>query len=433
MSRPDADPPSPRQDAPALRIVILVKTNEGGIWIVQPARAMAERGHEVVVVLPPGDGKLTRRLAEHGIRTVDSPFSFRFRPDLTTLRGLWQLRRLLRRLRPDVLNYHLYAATLAGRLASLGLPLTRAHTVVGPLFLESPLIRRVERRLWRLDDVIVCGTAYTSRCYAALGVPTPRRPVVTCGIDTSRLSPVPAEDHEPVVDARAVERARREQRAKARADLGVAEDVLLVLMVAYVYPAKRLVARGRPIKGHDVLLEAWRRFRTAAPQAHLMLVGGGLGDEAQRLRRDLIDRYGVADDPTVTWFDSVDDVRLHYQAADLSVSPSLSEGHGASVEASAMAVPSVVSDAGGLPETVTGDSGWVVPRDDPSALAAALSAAYAEFSAGTLASRGIRARELAVRHFDHRPAAREVVSILERAAAARRGRVGEPTRTGVTR
>ncbi|MFG3707776.1 glycosyltransferase family 4 protein [Micromonospora sp. NPDC047670] len=382
-----------------LRIAVLIKTNSGGTWILPQVEAMRERGHEVVVVLPPGDGRLTTELRRRRFEVVESPFPFRPGPSMVA--GLWRLRRLMRRLRPDVLQYHLIASAYVARLATVGLPLRRVHTVAGPLYLDSPFIRAAERLLWRMDDVIVCGCRNASERYAALGCPPRRRAVATYGVDTSAFDPTGTGP---------------EERAAARAELGIPRDAFLAVMVAYVYPPKRLVHAGRGIKGHDVLLEAWGMFRRRHPRAHLLLVGGGWTAAGATYRAELVERFRVADDPTITWLETVPDVRPCYQAADVSVSPSLSESHGAAVEAGAMAVPSIVSDAGGLPETVDERSGWIVPRDDAAALAAALADAYDEFEAGTLASRGRAARQLMVDRFDNRRTARQVAGVCETVA-----------------
>lgn len=392
-----------------LRIVLLVKTNDGAMWTVPQVRELSERGHHVVAVLPAGPGRLTTALREQGVVVAESPWDMEFRPDLSTLLGLLRLRALIRRLEPDVLYYHLYASALAARLGTVGLPVRRVHMVAGPLYLESPVIRPIERMLWRMDHVTICGTTFTSQLYGQLGCPPHRRPVATCGVDTDRFSP-----HRPLAEQNATdETARLDQRARIRADLGIPADAFVVVMVAYVYPPKRLVHRGRGIKGHDVLLTAWRRFHASHPNSHLLLVGGGWTAAGEAHRRELIQRFEVRADPSITWLDSVPDVRACYAAADVSVSPSLSEGHGAAVEAGAMGVPSIVSDAGGLPETVDESSGWVVPRDDPEALAAVLAAAAHSFQQGELAERRRRVRRRTVDLFDNRRAAIQVADVIE--------------------
>ncbi|MET9298919.1 glycosyltransferase family 4 protein [Micromonospora aurantiaca] len=384
-----------------LRIVVLLKTDQGGLWILPQVEELRRRGHQVVAVLPRATGRLTGELRQRGVEVHDSPFDFRFRPRPSTLRDLWRLRRLISRLRPDVLKYHLYASALAARFASLRLPLRRVHMVAGPLYLESPLIKIVERALWRLDHVTICGTGHTSGLYGTLGCPAPRRPVVTYGARAAHFAELEGSA------------GRREVRAKARAELGIEEDAFVVIMVAYVYPPRRLVHKGRGIKGHDVLLAAWREFRADHPDARLLLVGAGFSPAGETHRRELIRRFEIDRDPSVTWLTSVSDVRDCYRAADLSVSPSLSEGHGAACEAGASGVPSVVSDAGGLPETVDETTGWVVPRNDVPALVAALRNAHREFTDGRLRLRGERAQQFALRHFADTVAAAAVADVVE--------------------
>jgi colanic acid/amylovoran biosynthesis glycosyltransferase len=64
-------------------------------------------------------------------------------------------------------------------------------------------------------------------------------------------------------------------------------------------------------------------------------------------------------------------VREEMLGADVLLQPSVSEGFGnAVIEAQALALPVVCSDAGGLPENVVdGGTGFVVPRRDALALA----------------------------------------------------------------
>ncbi|WP_431896161.1 glycosyltransferase family 4 protein [Micromonospora haikouensis] len=401
-----------------LRVAVLLKTNTGGMWILPQVTELRARGHEVVVILPAGAGRLTGELRRRGVTVAESPFDFRVGPH--ALRGLLGLRRLVRHLAPDVLHYHLLASAFAARFATFGMTLGRVHMVAGPLYLESRLIRCFERLLWRLDDVVICGCRHASNRYGQLGCPPHRRPVATYGVDTGRVRPDWAAEAAPGGVERVDWRAHAEARAKARAELGIADDTFLAVMVAYVYPPIRLANRGRGIKGHDVLLPAWRRFHARHPRTHLLIIGGGWGPAGEAYRRQLIERFGTAGVPDITWLETVDDVRPWYAAADVSVSPSLGESHGAAVEAGAMAVPSIVSEAGGLPETVDERSGWVVPVDDVPALADALHVAYEEFEAGRLAERGRAARRLMEERFDNRRSAGLVAEVIESVAAGGR-------------
>lgn len=383
----------------ALHVVLVLKTARGGLWTLPQVEELRQRGHRVTAVLPGGGGRLADQLGRRGVEVVESPFSFSFAPRPTTLAGLWRLRRELRRLRPDVVHYHLYASALAGRLATLAMPVARVHMVAGPLYLESATIRRVERLLCRLDDVVIGGSEHTSERYRALGRSTESTPSIAYGVDTATFQPFTAT-----------------QRAKARAELGLQPDDFVVVMVSYVYAPKRSVHRGRGIKGHDVVLEAWQPFARRHPTARLLLLGGGFDEPGEAYRRYLVNRYRLREETSVSWLPSVDDVQSCYAAADVSVSPSLSENHGAALEAGAMAVPSIVSDAGALPETVDPECGWVVPRGDPAALTRALEAAHREFEAGDLGARGLRARERTVRLFDSRATAARVADAIEGAA-----------------
>ncbi len=392
---------APVREQSRLKVVVVLKTSQGALFTLPHVDELRSRGHEVIVVLPPQRGNLRTALTERGVTVIDSPFDFRFRASVSTVAGLCRLRRQLRELGPDVLHYHLYASALATRLASLMLGIPRVYMVAGPLYLDSPLIRAVERWLVRLDTVTIGGSEFTARRYRELGRTAAQVPAIPYGADAAYFRPP-----DPGV------------RGRVRDELGIGPDTFVAVMVALVYAPKRLVHTGRGVKGHDVLLSAWREFRAEHPDSHLVLVGSGFTETGERHRQELIARFRL-DDPAaaVTWVDTVDDVRPYYAAADVSVSPSLSENHGAAREAGILGVPSIVSDAGALPETVDALSGWIVPRGDPAALLAALREACAEHRRGELAQRGVHARQLASRRFDDTRSRAAVADVIEQAAA----------------
>lgn len=381
----------------ALRITLILKTNEGGRWVVPHIQEMLRRGHIVSVIIPPGEGRLTCLLRGLKIDIYSSKFDFTFRPTLATLRGLLALREQIVATRPDVLHYHLYASALASRICSLGLSVPRVHMVAGPLYLESPLIRFIERVLMWGDSVLIAGSQHTMEQYKALGMPPSRMHTIPYGVSTRTFRP-PSE----------------QERQEARSQLGVSSDTFVAIIVAYIYGPKRLVHSNSGIKGHDILLAAWQDFSAGKRDVQLFLVGGGFDAEGRAHRSHLMTTYpeGVNG---VRWIDSVDNVSSHYWASDVSVSPSLSENHGAALEAGASGVARIVSDAGGLPETTSESSGWIVPRGDVDSLREALEEAYSEFRVGTLAKKADASRRDMLEKFDAGDSAYRVVQAIETA------------------
>ena len=375
-------------------VVVVVKTNEGARWIIPQIEAILLRGAAVSVVIPEGNGRLAAALdelaAQHPrVTVIRSPFDFRFAPRLRTLRGLRRFRAIVRALDADAALYHLYASALASRFALAGTRTRRVHMVAGPLYLESRFIRMFERRAAASDHALIAGSAYTAARYAELGVPAERLFTIPYGVDVEVYAPDAGAGH-------------RIDSSRFR-----------VVMVAYVYAPKRLAHAGRGIKGHDVLLRAWRRFAARHDEAELHLVGGGFDEAGRRYRRDLLAEFDdLVRGGSITWSESVDDVRGAYLSADLSVSPSLSENHGAALEAGSMGVPSIVSDAGGLPETVTPGSGWIVAAGSVEQLDEALESAYGEWLRGTLPERGMLARAHVIRHFDRMAASERVADVV---------------------
>jgi glycosyltransferase involved in cell wall biosynthesis len=374
------------------RVTLVLKTNEGGMWAVPQMREFVERGNDVTAVIPSGDGKLRRALDADMIPVVESPFDFSFHPSLHLLTGLFRLRRTLRATRPDVLFYHLYASALACRFASLGMNVRKVHMVAGPLYLESPKIAMVERALCRLDDHLIAGSEYTASRYRAIGMPDDRLSAIPYGVDISRFK----------------------RGTDNRLSLfNASEDTFVVVMVAYVYAPKSAVFPGVGIKGHETLLNAWAEFCVDHPDSVLVLAGSGFDTEGERHRQQLLQKYNVANNPNILWLDTVEDVRPLYSSADISVSPSLSENHGAVLEASAMGLPSIVSDAGALPETVSQKSGWVVPAGKSAGLVTALGEASRKFADRELAAMGAAARKITEAQFEVTACVSRVADVIE--------------------
>ncbi len=128
----------------------------------------------------------------------------------------------------------------------------------------------------------------------------------------------------------------------------------------------------RYVKGHDVFIKAAGIVAQKFPGASFSIAGNTLDStyfaELQTLVRDLnlTGRFHFAGGLT--------NLRSHLAAADVFVLPSRSEGFSnAIVEAMAASLPVVATNVGGNAEAVQdGINGFVVPSEDPEALAAAI-------------------------------------------------------------
>lgn len=379
-----------------MRIAVLVKTNVGAAWIVPQVRTMVERGHEVLVLVADEDGQLEDKVRAVGaLCERTTALGSGSLPQV--LRAFPGLVRRLRSFGPDVMCSHLYRSTTVARSTAPFVRVPRVHSVPGPLFLESRVIRAAERHLSRLDSVVVATASVVNGMYADLGVPAHRRATVPYGVDLDR--------HRPPSAAR---------RREARAVLGLGQDERVFVCVAYVYGTKRMVLQGEDIKGHDILLAAWEAHVRSGGAGSLILVGGGFGPAGEARRRDLFARYNSTE--RLLMVDSVTDVSLYYHAADISIAPSRSENLGSAAEACAFGVPTLASRVGGLPElAIPGRTGWLVDAGSAEQLRRAIDVCARE-SSEVIEAYGRNARQLAEDILDLKTCAAIYVDIVESVA-----------------
>ncbi|MEZ5311247.1 MAG: glycosyltransferase family 4 protein [Microthrixaceae bacterium] len=133
-------------------------------------------------------------------------------------------------------------------------------------------------------------------------------------------------------------------------------------------PTLLTVARHDPVKGIDVLLDA---FALVPAPARLVLIGDGTETDnlkAQRAELGLDDRVEFRPLP---WDERAADVMWAY---DGLVLPSRLEGFPVTIaEAMLAGLPVVATDVGSVSEAVIpGETGWIVEPENPTALAEAI-------------------------------------------------------------
>ena len=156
-----------------------------------------------------------------------------------------------------------------------------------------------------------------------------------------------------------------EERRRARENLGLPPNGFVVLYCG----------RTHPVKGIEVLFDAWRRLGIGPDEGRLVLLGDSVVPTSipskALYRRQLHDLTP----PGCHWLPMQKDVVTPMHAADVVVLPSRSEPFGrVAIEALATGRPIVGSRVGGIPEILTGPlERFLFPDGDASALADRLS------------------------------------------------------------
>lgn len=131
-------------------------------------------------------------------------------------------------------------------------------------------------------------------------------------------------------------------------------------------------------KGSATLVRAFALVAQRFPTARLILAGDGDAEPVRELARELAVEHRVE---LPGWVSSTDVTRLLGRASAFAL-PSRNEGLPiAMLEAMAHGVPCIVTPVGGIPDVVTnGHDALLVPPDDPTSLAAALTTILADES-----------------------------------------------------
>lgn len=316
------------------------------------------------------DGKYGPLLEQAGAKVV----YLRMPRGRLTIRGLWRLWRLLRNLRPEVVQTWMYHADLVGgilaRLAGVRHVYWGIHHAVmapGTLPRTTILVSRLNAKLSHIiPNKIICCAVSAQETHAELGFDTEKMLVIPNGYDFGRFFPNPA----------ARERLRREWRVS---------DKTFVL---------GMVGRFDPQKDHDNLLTALVDLRDAGVPFVCVLVGSGM-EPHNEFVSSRVSALGLEDN--VLLLGQRTDVHDIMNAIDLHVLSSATEAFpNVLAEAMGCGTPCVTTDVGDASHIV-GETGWVVPPRDPYALADAIRAAWTEWtSEGTRNS--WRARQEAARH-----------------------------------
>lgn len=290
----------------------------------------------------PKKAGLPMTLDRHMIRAI-SP--------VEDLRAFFALRRFLKRGRFDIVHTHSSKAGILGRVAAraAGVPIV-VHTLHGLVFHEyetpwkNALYIALKKMCAPLSDRIISVNQKTLDGALARGI----------GRKDQHVKIYSGMDLEPFLGA-----ARDLPAGEAKRRAGLPEGARVVGKVARLFP----------LKGHDLFLDMAARVARADPQAHFLLVGGGILRESLEARAK---ELGILDRVRFTGLVRPDEVPALMQAMDVVAHTSLREGIARVIpQAGAMLKPVVTWDLDGAPEVISdGISGYLLPAEDVDSMAA---------------------------------------------------------------
>ena len=316
--------------------------NGGAFKIKAIVDAMLARGHEVHVVPVPPMAKAFAGTVWHEMPSGAG---------LGTLTRLLRVRRLISRIRPDVVHAH-NAWGPGWYAAFAGLHPFVVHAYGGDLLPEQyrgrPLLHRALTS-WtcRLADRVIVTGEHMVAAARLLGVEPERCVVIPRGVDVNRFRP-------------------GLETANLRRELGIDDDAFVVLSPRYQV--------DESLYNLDVVVEAVAALRAVSSRVVCVQMYGAKREEGVARLRSLVAEKGLTD--IYRFVSAVDNSAMpaYYNLADVTVSVPSSDGFPVTVlEASACGCPLIVSDLSYCREWFEpGVNGVIVPAGDAGSLAGAL-------------------------------------------------------------
>jgi glycosyltransferase involved in cell wall biosynthesis len=338
---------SPRTDSLAFAPHLMVGVTSAQTCLVVRARirALLAAGFRLTLVSGPG-ALLESTARSEGADWVAIPMK---RPVslLADFVSFVRLLQLLRRLKPDVVEFSTPKAGLLGMMAATVARVPRRVYVLRGLKLEAStglmrvLLLAAERVASRCAHVVLCTSPSLQKKALALGIaPESKMHLIadgsSHGVDARQFIPGTSD---------------------VRACFGIRKDAMVI----------GFVGRLTRDKGIPDLIESFAMILQAKPLTYLLLVGW-FDESEDTLDSEL--RQRIARHPRIVCTGFVADPAPYYRAMDLLILPTAREGFpNAVLEASSSGIPVITTYSTGACDSVReGITGCLVPAGDPAAI-----------------------------------------------------------------
>lgn len=316
-------------------------------------KLLAERGHDVTLITGPStgpEGKLFDYIENSGFKVITVKHLIRKICPYSDTLAYFELKKILKKLKPDVVHTHSAKAGILGRFAGYSLkaewdknlPMV-VHTIHGLAFhpYQNQMLNKfyitVEKTTGkRTDCFISVADAMTKQAQAAgIGTDKPFVTAYSAIEEDAFLNPI-------------AEQERKEFRHK----YGIADDAVALVTVARLFE----------LKGHDYIIESAKELSKRFENAVWLFVGdGNLSEHYKEQVREL----GLAEKVKFTGLLSPSMIPLAIQSSDILVHCSLREGLARTLpQAMLCSRPAISFDIDGAREVVNDETGRLIEPEN---------------------------------------------------------------------
>lgn len=328
--------------------------------LIDLVKGLSEQGHTSLVALPkesPYGGRYLSAGAQivyapiTSLRRSLSPFDWaQFSSGL--LYSIFALKRVVAHSRIEVVHTNMETALVGQIVASWAKIPNITHVRSTSIARPRPVFRALIKFWEKNSDAVVAISHAVRAMLIDGGMPKDKIHLIYDPIDVNKFKPLSKEEKKKLF---------REKLAP----LGIKREYRLAV----------LVARMNPIKGQNVFLDSAVMLASQHKELGFVFIGNSANDMELKYEQDIRLRAKRLGLEHRTWFLGYrEDIHELLPLFDVCVCPSTTEAFGRpAAEAMACGVPVVVSDIDGLKEIVSqGETGFIVPMNNPISLAQAI-------------------------------------------------------------
>ncbi|MDP3953822.1 MAG: glycosyltransferase family 4 protein [bacterium] len=343
--------------SPKKRVLFLITQSETGgaqRFLVNLAKKLDKNKYEIIFSAgPDGNWEIFNELERHNIPTHKLRYARRNVNIISDLLVIFELRKLIESLHPDVFFTNSSKTSIWGPLAinwpTKIKPTPRLIYRIGGWSFNDPrsafgkwFWKTLEKYFAGYKDVVIVNNTYELEQAKQLGIkPKENVELVYNGVDVNGLNFL--------------------NREEARKELGLADNILTIGTVANFYP----------VKGLEYLIEAIKILTIdyGLSTIKCVIIGEGEGRPALEIK---IKEYGLENNVVLTG--RLPDARKYITAFDIFVLSSVKEGFPwAVLEAMSAKLPVVATRVGAIPEMIEDSkNGFIVEPRDSNNLAQAI-------------------------------------------------------------